>query len=222
MIKVQQLSFAYPHTGFSLQLPEFHVAEGEKLAIVGPSGAGKTTLLKLISGILQPQAGRLAVDGSPLHAMGEAERRDFRITRIGFVFQELELLEYLNVWDNIIHTYRINRVLKLDRMVRDRAAALAEDVGLGGKLQRMPRELSQGERQRVAVCRALLPEPALIFADEATGNLDPANKSRILDLLFRAADRRNASMLAVTHDHELLPRFDRIFDFRQIHARADA
>ncbi|MGR9052965.1 MAG: ABC transporter ATP-binding protein [Gammaproteobacteria bacterium] len=216
MIKIEQLYFTYPNTGFSLRLPEFHVASGEKLAIVGPSGAGKTTLLKLLSGILKPQSGNITVDGALLNAMGEAERRNFRIARIGFVFQELELLDYLNVSDNILHTYRINPVLKLDRRVRQRAENLAREVGLDRKLHRMPRELSLGERQRVAVCRALLPAPSLIFADEATGSLDPDNKLRILDRLFGAADSRKASLVAVTHDHELLPRFDRVLDIRRL------
>jgi putative ABC transport system ATP-binding protein len=153
------------------------------------------------------------VDGAELHTLDDAARRNFRITRIGFVFQELELLDYLNVFDNIVHTYRINPVLRLNAAVRERARRLADEVGLGEKLQRMPSELSQGERQRAAVCRALLTEPKLILADEATGNLDPANKIRILDLLFEAANRQQASLIAVTHDHELLPRFDRVVDF---------
>jgi ABC-type lipoprotein export system ATPase subunit len=217
MIAIDQLHFSYPGTPFSLNIPEFRVATGEKLAIVGPSGAGKTTLLKLIAGILAPQRGTVHVDSTSLESMSDAERRNFRITRIGFVFQELELLEYLDVFDNILHTYRINPVLRLDPGVRERATALAENVGLAGKLKRMPRELSQGERQRVAVCRALLPKPALILADEATGNLDPANKVRILDLLFRATEAHDTSLVAVTHDHELLPRFDRVVDFLGFH-----
>lgn len=218
MVVVCDLRFAYPGSEFVLDIPEFAVAAGEKLAIIGPSGAGKTTLLKLIAGIAVPQAGSVRVGGTELRGLDDTARRDFRITRIGFVFQELELLDYLNVFDNIVHTYRINPVLRLDAAVRARAHDLAEEVGLGGKLRRMPSELSQGERQRAAVCRALLPEPGLILADEATGNLDPANKVRILDLLFQATDRRGASLLAVTHDHELLPRFDRVVDFRSFHA----
>jgi putative ABC transport system ATP-binding protein len=201
-----------------LAVPTFRLGRGEKVAIIGPSGTGKTTLLKLIGGIVKPHAGSIQVDGQALHELDDAARRNFRITRVGFVFQELELLDYLNVFDNIVHTYRINPVLRLDAKVRQRAHELAEDVGLSGKLRRMPSELSQGERQRAAVCRALLVEPGLILADEATGNLDPANKVRILDLLFRAAERRGASLLAVTHDHELLPRFDRVVDLHQVNA----
>jgi putative ABC transport system ATP-binding protein len=215
MIAIEGLRFSYPG-GFALDIPEFRAESGEKLAIIGPSGAGKTTLLKLIAGIAHAESGRLEVDGANLRALGEAARRDFRARRVGFVFQELELLDYLDVFDNIVHAYRVNPSLKLDRTVRERARNLAEEVGLSAKLKRMPRELSQGERQRTAVCRALLAEPGLILADEATGNLDPANKVRILDLLFRAAERRGASLLAVTHDHELLPRFDRVIDFRAL------
>jgi len=218
MIAVSGLRFRYSGSAFALDIAEFRVAPGEKVALIGPSGAGKTTLLKIVSGIIAPAAGRVEVDGMALHGLDDAARRNFRITRIGFVFQELELLEYLNVFDNIVHTYRINPVLRLDAAVRERAHALAVEVGLGGKLRRMPGELSQGERQRAAVCRALLAEPGLILADEATGNLDPANKVRILDLLFQASQRRGASLLAVTHDHELLPRFDRVVDFRSFHA----
>jgi putative ABC transport system ATP-binding protein len=220
MIGIRDLHFRYPGASFSLHIPEFHVGSGERLAIVGPSGAGKTTLLKLVAGILPPRRGTIHVDGTRLEVLGDAERRNFRITRIGFVFQELELLEYLDVMDNILHTYRINPVLRLDGEVRGRARQLAEEVGLADKLKRMPRELSQGERQRVAVCRALLPDPALILADEATGNLDPANKVRILELLFRACEARGTSLLAVTHDHELLPRFDRVVDFLGFHGVA--
>ena len=217
MIRIGDLRFRYPGSEFALDIPKFHLETGEKVAVIGPSGAGKTTLLKVIAGIAVPERGTVQVDGAALHNMGDAARRDFRITRIGFVFQELELLDYLNVFDNIVHTYRINPVLRLDASVRERAHRLAEEVGLGEKLRRMPGELSQGERQRAAVCRALLPKPGLILADEATGNLDPANKVRILDLLFQAAERRQASLLAVTHDHELLPRFDRVVDFRSFH-----
>lgn len=216
MITVSRLAFRYPDGRFDLKIPEFRVETGERIAVIGASGAGKSTLLKLIAGILLPDAGTITVDGTPLHQLGPAERRNFRISRVGFVFQELELLEYLNVLENILLTYRINPVLRLDHGVRDRAVALAGETGLGDKLNRLPRELSQGERQRTAVCRALASDPRVLLADEATGNLDPANKLRIIDLLFRAAERRKASLVAVTHDHELLPRFDRVVDLANL------
>jgi len=184
-------------------------------ALFGPSGSGKTTLLNLIAGIYRPDAGHIQVAGAPVHALTDAGRRDFRITRIGFIFQDFELLDYLSVLDNILHPYRITRALKLTPEVRRRARDLAGQMGIGDKLQRHAGDLSQGEKQRAAICRALLPQPKLILADEATGNLDPDNKLHILDLLFEAVDQHGATLLAVTHDHELLPRFDRMVDFNE-------
>jgi putative ABC transport system ATP-binding protein len=105
--------------------------------------------------------------------------------------------------------------LRLTPSVRQRAIQLAEKIGIGDKLHRYANDLSQGEKQRVAICRALLPAPKLVFADEATGNLDPRNKGRILDLLFDNVAEHGTTLLAVTHDHELLPRFDRVVDFLQ-------
>ena len=213
MLTVESLGFAYREGEFRLQIPQFAVAAREKVAVIGPSGSGKTTLLNLVAGIFVPEQGTVRVGDVPVNSLSDAGRRDFRISNIGFVFQDFELLDYLSVLDNILHPYRITRALKLSREVRQRALALAEQMGIADKLQRYPQELSQGERQRAAICRALLPRPQLILADEATGNLDPENKERILDLLFESVDQHGATLLAVTHDHDLLPRFDRVVDF---------
>ena len=213
MLTVKSLGFAYREGEFRLQIPQFAVAAGEKVAVIGPSGSGKTTLLNLVAGIFVPEQGTVRVGDVPVDSLGDAGRRDFRISNIGFVFQDFELLDYLSVLDNILHPYRITRALKLSREVHQRARDLTEQMGIADKLQRYPQELSQGERQRAAICRALLPRPQLILADEATGNLDPENKERILDLLFESVDQHGATLLAVTHDHDLLPRFDRVVDF---------
>ena len=215
MISIESLRFSYPQDGFNLQIPAFSVPVGQKLAVIGPSGSGKTTLLNLIAGIVAPDTGRIQVAGVPVHEITDAGRRDFRITQIGFVFQDFELLDYLSVLDNILHPYRITHALQLTPAVARRARELAEQMGIGDKLQRHAGDLSQGEKQRAAICRALLPQPKLILADEATGNLDPDNKLHILDLLFEAVDQHGATLLAVTHDHELLPRFDRVVDFNE-------
>jgi putative ABC transport system ATP-binding protein len=214
MISIQNLEFYYRTGEFCLHIPEFDVSEGEKVAVIGPSGSGKTTLLNLIAGIMTPLNGTVGVDDTHVSALGDRERRDFRVSNIGFVFQDFELLDYLNVFDNVLHPYRITGALKLDKEVRARAEALTQDMGIGDKLKRNPNDLSHGEKQRVAICRALLPQPRLILADEATGNLDPDNKTLILDLLFSAVSDHDATLLAVTHDHELLKRFDRIVDFK--------
>lgn len=214
MLELTAVDFSYRGSSFSLHVPKLQIDAGEKVAIIGPSGSGKTTLLNLIAGILLPDAGEISFGSVRVDALNDRDRRRYRITHIGFVFQEFELLDYLDVMDNILHPYRITRALQLDSGVRQRAGRLAGQMDIGDKLGRSVGKLSQGEKQRVALCRALLPGPRLILADEATGNLDPHNKIHILDLLFDSVDRHDATLLAVTHDHELLPRFDRVIDFR--------
>ena len=222
MIEIEGLSFRYPGGGFVLDIPGFRVESGEKLAVIGPSGSGKTTLLNLIAGMNPPDRGTVQVGDTQVSALDDTRRRDFRIRHLGMVFQDFELLDYLNVLDNILHPYRITRALRLDAGVRRRAMALAERMGIEDKLKRHADDLSQGEKQRVAICRALLPGPRLLLADEATGNLDPDNKTLILDLLFDSVDAHGATLLAVTHDHELLPRFDRVVDFAGFRSQAGA
>ena len=222
MINIDSLEFRYRVGEFRLRVPTLAVATGEKVAVIGPSGSGKTTLLNLISGIFTPQTGRVSVNGVEVSALNDAQRRDFRVTSIGFVFQDFELLDYLHVLDNILHPYRITQALKLDKAVRQRAVELAEAMGIGDNLKRFANDLSQGEKQRAAICRALLPRPKLILADEATGNLDPDNKTLIMDLLFENVVKHDATLLAVTHDYDLLKRFDRVIDFKQFRQREAA
>ena len=157
MIHIQKLQFQFPTGEFSLSIDEFSITKGSKVAVIGPSGSGKTTLLNLVAGIIAPVSGAVQVGDVKVSELNDAGRRDFRITRIGFVFQDFELLDYLNVFDNILHPYRISGALKLDKEVRARAVALTQDMGIGDKLKRNPNDLSQGEKQRVAICRALLP-----------------------------------------------------------------
>ena len=214
MIAINDLKFQYKTGNFALGIQSLSVDKNEKTAVIGPSGTGKTTLLNLIAGIVTPQSGTVEVDGTDIAQLNDKARREFRITSIGFVFQDFELLDYLNVIDNILHPFRITNALHLDADVRKRAGILAEAMGIGDKMMRPAEDLSQGEKQRAAICRALLSQPKLILADEATGNLDPENKTKILDLLFAAVDEHDTTLLAVTHDHELLDRFDRVVDFR--------
>lgn len=215
MIRIENLAFRYParDSGFTLRIADFQMRTGERLAVIGPSGTGKTTLLRLIAGIVPPDRGAIWVDGRAVHAMNDTARRNFRITRLGFVFQDLQLLDYLNMADNILHPYRINPALRLSKTVRQRLERLAEELGIRDKLTKPVTSLSQGERQRAAICRAVLPSPALILADEPTASLDPENKQKILDVLFRAVESHNASLITVTHDHDLIARFDRVLDF---------
>ena len=220
MITVESLEFRYAEGDFFLRIPELAIEEGVNVAFIGPSGSGKTTLLNLIAGISLPRAGRIVTNDVELTLLDDGARRNFRIRNIGLVFQEFELLEYLTVLDNILLPYRINPAMRLDQTVRGRATRLAEGVGIGDKLSRYATKLSQGEKQRVAVCRALLPDPTIILADEPTGNLDPNNKGRVLDILFEYAARAGATLVTVTHDHELVGRFGRTVDFRDFHQSA--
>ncbi len=217
MIKIGNLLFSYDEGDFSLEIPELKVAHGETVAIVGPSGSGKTTLLNLIAGTATPQSGQVTTNGYEISGLDDAARRDFRIANIGLVFQEFELLEYLNVLDNILLPYRINRTLHLDTGVRERAKAIAERVGIGDKLGRYADQLSQGEKQRVAVIRALVVQPPLLLADEPTGNLDPLNKDRVLDILLQYVNDNAATLVTVTHDHDILHRFQRVIDFKDFY-----
>jgi ABC-type lipoprotein export system ATPase subunit len=222
MIQITELEFRYGEGDFALLIPELLVERGESVAVIGPSGSGKTTLLNLIAGIATPQRGRVVTKGVEVTALDDARRREFRIRNIGLVFQEFELLEHLSVLDNVLLPYRINPSLRLEPPVRQRAVTLAGRVGVSDKLGRFANRLSQGEKQRAAVCRALIAEPELLLADEPTGNLDPANKGRVLDILFDYAGERGATLVTVTHDHDLLGRFGRVIDLGSFHSATES
>jgi len=217
MIELDQLEFRYPDDGFRLRIDRLAIGAGQRIAFVGASGTGKTTLLHLMAGIRVPFRGRVTTNDVDLGSLDDAGRRAFRIRNVGLVFQEFELVEYLTVLDNILLPYRIDPSMSLTAPVRQSARALACELGIGDKLDRHPDHLSQGERQRVAVCRALLPAPAVLLADEPTGNLDPANKERVLELLLDQTGRRGTTLVVVTHDHDILPRFERTVDFADFH-----
>lgn len=217
MIQIKQLKFGYPGSRFRLSVPELEIGDTEKVAVIGPSGCGKTTLLNLISGILIPDQGELVSCEIDLKTLTDSQRRSYRISRIGFVFQEFELIDYLNVKENILLPYYINQTLKLDESVRDRARELAASMQIDQYLNSRIDQISQGERQRVAICRALLPQPQILLADEPTGNLDPANKRLIRDLLLEHATRTQATLIMVTHDDRLLDEFDRTIDIQRFH-----
>jgi len=214
MIGCTMVRFSYPNDPFGMAIRDLQIGEGEQVAVVGPSGGGKTTLIHLMAGILTPQQGSIVVDDIDLTQFGQKDRQDLRIVKMGLIFQEFDLLEYLNVRDNILLPYRINPVLELNDQVKARAEELCIQVGLQNKLRKLPRTLSQGERQRVAVCRALITEPRLLLCDEPTANLDPANRDNILNIIFQYCRAKDKTLIAVTHDQEILHRFSRSIDIR--------
>ena len=175
-VDVEGLKFSYPQGPFSLAIGRLRVGGGERVAIVGPSGCGKTTLLNLLAGILVPVGGRVQVGGVNLSGLGDEQRRRFRISRFGMVFQSFALVEYLSVLDNLVHCFRISGALRLTRDVRDRAGELAAGLGLGDKLRRPVGQLSQGERQRVAIGRALLSDPTCCRPTRRPATWTPATR----------------------------------------------
>lgn len=222
MIRLEGVRFGYGEKAFQLAVSHLEVAPAERVACIGPSGTGKSTLVNLIAGILTPERGAVDVGGVRVSELPDDQRRSRRLTRLGMVFQELELLDYLDVLDNILLPFHLARDPRVPVPVRTRARELAEETGIGELLARKPRALSQGERQRVAIARALVGEPELILGDEPTGNLDPDTAAQILDLLFGEVERRGATLLMVTHDHSILDRFDRVIDMGELIGRGEA
>ena len=214
MIECSNLAFSYPNDPFGLSIPSLSISEGEKIAVTGPSGCGKTTLLNLICGLLSPDSGKVIVDGVDLTGYNDRDRQDFRIVKMGMIFQEFELLEYLTLLDNVLLPFRINGVLNLSPDIVKRAKELCAQVGLADMMHKRPKTLSQGERQRVAICRALITDPPVLLCDEPTANLDPENRDNILDILFELSDKENKSLVVVTHDQEVIQRFSRSIDIR--------
>jgi len=188
------------------------VAKGERVAIVGRSGAGKSTLLHVLGGLDRPEAGEVSVDGQSLYAVSQRLRTAVRAAKIGFVFQSYHLLSEMDVTENVMLP-AMTGVLKNTRaQMRKRALALLDQVGLADRATHMPLELSGGEQQRVALARALINEPALILADEPTGNLDRMTGGQIMELLFGLSCTRDLSLVMVTHSPETAALCDRVLE----------
>ena len=189
------------------------IAGGEIVVLVGRSGSGKSTLLNLIAGIDRPTAGSVAVNGTDLTAMDEQARTRFRRRHIGFVFQFFNLISLLTVEENLLLPLDLNGQADEKGIVR--ARALLERVGLAGRGESYPERLSGGEQQRVAIARALIHDPALILADEPTGNLDADTAAGVLDLLDALAREAGRTVLMATHSREVIGVADRIFTMQR-------
>ena len=183
----------------------FEVREGEAVAILGASGSGKSTLLGLLAGLDVPSSGKVWISGEELFALNEDGRARLRGQMVGFVFQSFQLLPALTALENVMLPLELAR----GKEVGARARTVLDRVGLGERLGHYPRQLSGGEQQRVAVARAFVTEPRLLFADEPTGNLDSTTGEHIIELLFEMNRERGATLVLVTHDAELAKRCDR-------------
>ncbi len=192
---------------------DLRIDSGGVAAITGPSGSGKSTLLGLMAGLDAPSTGRIVIDGSDITAMSEDELARFRGKHIGFVFQFFHLLPSLTAWENV----RVPLEIVGTPNPGARADALLSEVGLGPRRHHYPSQLSGGEQQRVAIARALANEPAILLADEPTGNLDSATGRQVIDLLIDVNRRRATTVVLVTHDPELAERADITIALRDGH-----
>jgi putative ABC transport system ATP-binding protein len=184
------------------------VARGEMVAIMGPSGCGKTTLLNCLSGLDSVDGGEIVIEGTPLQAMSDRDRTDYRARRMGFVFQFYNLIPVLTAVENVELPLLISRVAAGE--ARSRALAALDLVGLGERAGHVPDELSGGERQRVTIARSLVNDPAIVWADEPTGDLDSENAAEIVELMRRLNVERGLTFLIVTHDISVGRKTDRI------------
>ena len=196
----------------AVQGVSFNVAAGEFVAIVGPSGSGKSTLFYLLGGLTRATHGRVVIDGVDFASLNDAERTRLRKHRIGFVFQKFNLLPTLSAMGNVEIAYHVSgRKEPLDRKYLDH---LADLLSIRGRLEHRPSELSGGEQQRVAIARALITRPAIVLADEPTGNLDTANSDAVLEMLQRSNRELGQTTLMITHNPEAAAIAGRILHMR--------
>jgi putative ABC transport system ATP-binding protein len=215
MIQAENLGKTY-RTGKvdvpALRGVSFAIEPGEFVSIVGPSGSGKSTLFYILGGLTGASSGRVLIDGVDFAQLSDAERTRMRKTKIGFVFQKFNLMPTLSAMANIEIAYDISGAK--EPLDRKRLAELSEMLGIGGRLQHRPSELSGGEQQRVAIARALITNPAIILADEPTGNLDTKNSEVVLEMLRHANRQYRQTVLMITHNPEAAAIADRILHMR--------
>ncbi len=209
-------SYKLPHKQVDvLQGAQISVGAGERVAIVGRSGAGKSTLLHVLGGLDHPDSGEVLIGGVSLYEVSRRQRTAIRAARIGFVFQSYHLLPEMDVTENVMLP-AMTGVLKISRAeMRARALDLLERVGLSDRASHMPMELSGGEQQRVALARALINNPALILADEPTGNLDSKTGSQVMEQLFELSRTNKSALVMVTHSMQSAALCDRILEISE-------
>jgi len=206
-------SYRTPEGGVSdvIRIRSLTIPDKAQWVVTGPSGCGKTTLLNLIAGIVTPDEGKVTIDGTEVTSMREARRDRYRAERIGFVFQTFNLLPGFDALENVLMGMWLAGPVD-----RERALSLLERVGLKDRLRYLPREMSVGQQQRVAIARALANRPALILADEPTGNLDPATGGTIIDLLKEVCREGGQTLLIVTHQPQVVASFPDVVDLGKL------
>lgn len=223
ILEVDGLRFAWVKgRGEVLQIPSLTLEVGEQLFLQGDSGTGKSTLLSVIAGIAAYANGSVRVAGQELKTLSNRQRDQFRADHLGYIFQQFNLLPYLSALENVVLTTQVSAIRqeRCRLSPTETAAQLLTNLGIEAKLHRARAgELSVGQQQRVAAARALIGRPSLILADEPTSALDQASQSQFLELLIGQARASNASIIFVSHDQRLAPRFDRHINLAQINQR---
>ena len=207
MFNLENISYTYASDGDSIEIEKFEGAQGSRSLVLGRSGSGKSTLIKLLSGLLTPDSGRIEICGKDIHLDSENERDRFRGENIGIIFQGNHLLETLTVEENLALA-NFSAGLSVDR---NRIDDILHSLEIQTLADRYPNNLSQGQRQRVAIARSLVNSPSIILADEPTSSLDDYNTSKVLDLLFRESEKLRATLLVATHDQRVKSEIDTIY-----------
>ena len=191
---------------------DFSASDREVVSIVGASGAGKSTLLSILGSLSKPDAGRVLIDGTDIFTMGDKQLAAFRNHKIGFVFQFHHLLPEFTALENVLLPAMIGG--RCDAAVKERARGLFEDLGVEARMNHKPSEMSGGEQQRVAVARALINSPSILFADEPSGNLDSKTREELHKMFFTLRDKYGITIVIVTHDKDLAAMSDRTLEMR--------
>ncbi len=211
MIRFNHVTKTYKGSVTALREVTVDIPRGEFVFIVGPSGSGKSTLLYLLGALDTPTSGTIALDGVILTEMDELRRDILRRRKIGFVFQQFNLIRNLTAVDNVLLPYI---PLGLTDDCRAKAEDLLRQVGLGHRMRHVPAKLSGGQQQRVAIARALIKDPPLLLADEPTGNLDSKGGDEIFDLLREQQEKRNCTLVVVTHDRRFIQPRDIVLEIQ--------
>ena len=213
IVKVENLTKVYGKGSAqvtALDNVSFEVPKGQFLAIVGPSGSGKSTLLHLLGGVDRPTSGRVLIDGEDIYALNESNLAVFRRRQVGLIYQFYNLLPVLNVEENITLPIRLDG----RKINKKRLAELLEVLGLTKRRKHLPSQLSGGQQQRVSIGRALINAPAILLADEPTGNLDTQNTQEIMQLLKASNKSYHQTIVLITHDREIALQADRILEIQ--------
>ena len=224
MIELNNMQFSWKET-LILDIENLQIKAKEKVFIQGVSGSGKSTLLNLMAGVITPQKGEVIIKGSHLNAMKSAQRDSFRANHIGFIFQQFNLIPYLNLIENItlpckFSSSRKEKALKHSKSLEEEAIRLLCNLGINASsiLKRSVNELSIGQQQRVAIARALIGSPDIIIADEPTSALDSEHKTAFVKMLFEECEKENITLVFVSHDESLKSHFQRSITLSSINS----